>query len=118
MHYKLDDWSRDLLGRVPPCLFIGVVADDRTVSLFYASFEIDPAARKFPGHESLVLAGMVRASRVRGFTFAVRDGRISRFYRNSILNQDLPASCISEQVMDAIIATLGLARADDFESYP
>jgi len=100
-------------------MFLGVLdLASGEVSLYYADRNCDPQQRRFPGHEELVRQGIIQTKAVRGFCFQLKGHQIWRFYRNSVLNGELPFSCLSAHEMDKIMAVLGLEMSDDFESYP
>jgi hypothetical protein len=119
MTFRLDEAGIDLLRRLQHDLFLGVLEiSSGTISLFIADRLCDPAKRTFRGHEDLLDCKVIPSKGMVGFSFQLKQGKIFRFYRNSVLNNNLPFYCLSDEDMDKIIEVCGLQVANDFESYP
>jgi hypothetical protein len=89
-----------------------------TLSLYRASWQVSARKRAVPGHRQLLELGQLKAAGHMGFSFHVKGGKLSVFYRNSILNSGKPLNCLTHREMDDIIVALGLPIDDDFRSYP
>ena len=119
MVFNLDLESRELLSQVGNGVLLGVVQiSSRILFVFRADHNISADDRVFPGHRELLSANVIKANECWGFSFQLKEGKITRFYRNSMLNSQLPKFCISIEEMSDIIEALGVDTAEDFQYFP
>ena len=119
MVFTLDAESHSLLESVENGAFIGIIAESNgIVSVYHAGRRVSVQDRTFPGHREMLTVKTINATEYAGFSFQMRDGKLTRFYRNSVLNIRKPLQCLGFAEMEDIIEALGATRSDDFQAYP
>jgi hypothetical protein len=119
MAYRLNSTSEQLIRGSPDALYLGVIeVVSGEIQLFVAGRAVDVGKREFPGHRELLQRGVISPAGNHGFFMQVRGGRLYRFYRNSIVNDDMPFCCLPAEEADTIAAACGIELAEDFECYP
>jgi hypothetical protein len=116
--FQLDADSRADLVTASDTLFLGVIHPDGLLGLFHAAPQTDLRRRTFAGHRELLAHQQIPPSGCSGFSFEVKNGKLYRFYRISLLNQEFDDFAIPADMMYKVIDALALPQSDDFASFP
>jgi hypothetical protein len=119
MPLTLDVDSRSLLYRAQDGLFLGVIRiKDSTVLLFRCASKGDPATNTYPDHRTLISSKGMSSFGHLGFCIDVRNRKLHRLYRNSVLNESLPLCILSQETEEELLAALAMQLSDDFKCFP
>jgi hypothetical protein len=119
MRLALHANARSLLDRTKNGLFLGIIrVPDSTVFLFRCASAADPAQETFPDHRSLVASKGLPSQGHLGFCIDVRNQKLHRLYRNSVLNESLPLCILPQETEEALLAALAMQLSDDFKCFP
>jgi hypothetical protein len=95
MAFHLDPESRKLLSNTFDGSILGVVRElTSMVTLFRVTHFVSLTDQSFPGHRELAIANHEYQHGYLGFSFAVKSGKLSSFYRNSVFNSQKPLYCL------------------------